>query len=176
MEKPIGVPKKSRLSEQSERHESVTGQVFGKIAAIIGDAGDNTLTGTANGDSFLGLGGIDVILASDGPDNVDGGDDADSAAGQGGSDTLNGGGGEDLLDGGTGADDFVFAIGDGVDRILDFELGVDSIDLTRTALAFGDLTISDGAGFALVDYGADLIRVDGVTAAQMTEAQFDLVP
>ena len=80
------------------------------------------------------------------------------------------------MEGGTGADDFVFAVGDGVDLIVDFELGVDSIDLTATGLAYGDLTLSDGTGYALVDYGSDMIRVDGVTAAQLTSDQFDLTP
>ena len=36
-------------------------QVFGKVAPIVGDGSDNTLVGTANGDSIIGLGGIDVI-------------------------------------------------------------------------------------------------------------------
>ena len=94
--------------------------------------------------------------------------------GNAGDDRIIGRQANDILEGGTGADDFVFMIGDGIDRIIDFEIGVDSIDLSGTALAYGDLTITDGAGFALVDYGDDLIRVDGVTAAQLTADQFDL--
>ncbi|MEM9063480.1 MAG: hypothetical protein AAGD13_23715, partial [Pseudomonadota bacterium] len=78
--------------------------------------------------------------------------------------------------GGADADVFVFAPGDGEgagDQIFDFELGVDTIDLSATGLAFGDLTIQDAGANATVAYGADQITVFGTTAAQLTEDQFD---
>ena len=114
---------------------------------LQGNSGSNTLTGAERNDLQDGNAGDDRIIGRQA---------------------------NDILEGGTGADDFVFMIGDGIDRIIDFEIGVDSIDLSGTALTYGDLTITDGAGFALVDYGDDLIRVDGVTAAQLTSDQFDL--
>lgn len=136
-------------------------------AGKLTGSADLSLTAAATGSWLQGNSGANTLTGGSASDRLDG---------NAGADRIIGGLDNDILEGGTGADDFVFATGDGVDRILDFELGVDSIDLTGTALAFGDLTISDGAGFALVNYGADLIRIDGVTAAQMTEAQFDLAP
>ncbi|MFM6247651.1 MAG: M10 family metallopeptidase C-terminal domain-containing protein, partial [Dolichospermum sp.] len=50
-----------------------------------------------------------------------------------GNDTLNGGAGADILTGGVGSDIFVFQFGQspvsGTDRITDFAIGTDRIDL-----------------------------------------------
>ncbi|MDO6962731.1 calcium-binding protein [Rhizobium alvei] len=63
-------------------------------------------------------------------DNViTGNSGANRLFGNGGADTLEGGTGNDRLTGGYGADKFVFASGDGQDRILDFTAGIDHIDI-----------------------------------------------
>lgn len=83
--------------------------------------------------------GFDVVFAGDGDDIIVGGDGADLLDGGAGSDIIRGGTGEDIIIGGTGADILIggtgadifqfdlkdFANGE-VDRILDFEVGVDS--------------------------------------------------
>jgi Ca2+-binding RTX toxin-like protein len=86
-----------------------------------GNSGDNTIVGYAAGDNIInGLGGNDNLYGGDG------------------NDTINGGEGIDVLSGGTGADVFVFQFNQfgstqssfaATDRILDFEIGTDKIDL-----------------------------------------------
>ncbi|MEM7212484.1 MAG: ExeM/NucH family extracellular endonuclease [Pseudomonadota bacterium] len=130
----------------------------GDAIDITGNASDNRLTGNDNSNVLSGLAGVDRIVAG------------------GGNDTVDGGTGVDFLEGGAGADVFLFEIGDGRDEILDFALDVDVIDLSGTGFVFGDLSITDVAGGALVDYsngaGVDTIEVLGVMAADMTEDQF----
>ena len=60
--------------------------------------------------------------------------------------------------------------------IIDFEVGVDTIDLSATGLTFGDLTIADVGLNATVTLGADLITVFNTTAAQLDTNQFDFGP
>ena len=92
----------------------------GKI--ITGTAGDDVLKGGAGGDTISGLDGNDLLTGGKGNDFLDGG---------AGNDTLSATSGSDLLTGGTGED--VFLVGkatatiDGLDRISDFETGVDRI-------------------------------------------------
>jgi len=86
---------------------------------------DDRLTGTSGSDTIRGLGGNDVLIGLDGADVLDGGL---------GNDILIGGLGRDLLTGGAGADRFQLdsaaeSIGTGRDRILDFQQGLDKIDL-----------------------------------------------
>ncbi|MEB3356612.1 MAG: DUF4347 domain-containing protein [Synechococcales bacterium] len=65
-------------------------------------------------------GGDGPITGTDGDDVLVGGD---------GDDILNGLQGDDLYTGGAGADQFVFALAQGIDTITDFEAGVDQISL-----------------------------------------------
>ena len=74
---------------------------------VSGTSGADTLTGSAGNDTINGLGGNDRII---------------------------GGPGNDTLRGGTGRDTFVFGPGSGSDRILDFSLGQDRIELNGVQL------------------------------------------
>lgn len=94
----------------------------GRVATVIGTAGDDVLTGTAGADVFAALGGndsinglggndlicgqagTDVIRAVAGNDLVRAGGGADRVKGGSGRDELHGGGGNDRLGGGSGAD------------------------------------------------------------------------
>lgn len=79
---------------------------------IEGGAGEDRLLGGANDDLLIGDGGKDWLL------------------GQQGNDVLIGKQGNDTLVGGTGADVFVLTqLKDGVDRIQDFTVGTDLIEL-----------------------------------------------
>ncbi len=102
--------------------------------------GDDRLYGGAGNDSLSARGGNDILYGKGGNDTLDGG---------AGSDVLIGGTGRDILVGGSGADAFVIQSLDDSksgarDRILDFERGVDKIDLS----AFGTLTFIDRAYFS----------------------------
>ncbi len=133
--------------------------------AVLG-GGDVDLTGNA---------AANFLTGSAGANRLSGGAGNDRLFGLAGADTLEGGLGNDILQGGAadGATDrFIFSTGDGNDLITDFEIGIDVIDLSATGLQFADLTIT-GATNALIDTGADLITVNGVTAGQLTSDQFD---
>lgn len=85
--------------------------------------------------------GHDVIYAGDGDDSINGGggndnifsgSENDTVYGGAGDDTLWGGAGNDYFYGGDGADVFVYSIGHGMDRIQDFNVDEDTLDLTGT--------------------------------------------
>ncbi|ASP23209.1 alginate lyase 7 (plasmid) [Antarctobacter heliothermus] len=112
---------------------------------LYGNGAANALTGRGGNDVLVGQGGNDTLIGNEGDDTIDGGTGADQIVGGSGNDVLRGEGGNDQLSGGTGmdfltggsdADTFVFAsvgdagIGATRDQILDFEKGVDQIDLT----------------------------------------------
>ncbi len=88
-----------------------------------GQAGDDTIRGGDGRDTLRGQDGDDLLSGRGGDDNLGGGD---------GRDILDGGAGRDTLEGGADADLFRFRSDDAsVDRILDFELGIDRIELGR---------------------------------------------
>ncbi|WP_305791044.1 S-layer family protein [Dolichospermum sp. UHCC 0406] len=80
-----------------------------------GNAGDNSLTGNSGNNTLTGNAGNDLLNGGTG------------------NDLLNGGAGADTLTGGIGSDTFVFQFGQspvsGADRITDFAIGTDKIDL-----------------------------------------------
>ena len=111
---------------------------------VLGNGGANTLSGGDSADTLQGLSGDDVLLGEDGDDRLVGEAGADDLAGGEGADVLIGGDGADVFDGGAGQDQqfggadgdrFVFnavaetAQGAG-DEIMDFETGLDQIDLS----------------------------------------------
>ncbi len=79
----------------------------GSLAAttLRGTAGDDAISGTALNETLFGLDGNDSLY------------------GNGGNDTLIGGKGNDNLNAGTGIDTFLFALGDGTDRINPYNSG-----------------------------------------------------
>lgn len=103
------------------------------FAGLEGQAGVTALTVALQPlmPPITGTAGRDQIWGSDGgADMIFGGAEADTLWGMGGDDILDGGAGADTLYGGAGADVFVFAADGERDRIGDFELGVDRIDLS----------------------------------------------
>ena len=90
-----------------------------------------------DGQTITGTPGNNVLQGSNGDDVINGLGGADQLLGNGGNDTLDGGAGVDQLTGGLGADRFIFgAVTDSIfstgqmDRIADFVVGTDKIDLT----------------------------------------------
>ena len=65
----------------------------GVPATIVGDAGDNILSGTPLRDVIHGLAGNDVSSGRGGNDLICGGKGDDDLSGEGGPDTIDGGGG-----------------------------------------------------------------------------------
>jgi len=117
---------------------------------LVGDIGDDTILGLGGHDTLDGASGNDILIARNGNAVLDGGTGDDTALGMEGDDTIdggvgadhiNGGAGEDKLTGGSGADVFAFtSLTDSVDdngandnrydRITDFEIGIDLIDVS----------------------------------------------
>lgn len=95
----------------------------------FGGAGDDFAIGGAGDDMLFGGAGDDRLRGGDDGDAIAGGADDDVIFGEAGDDVLHGDQGYDRLFGGAGADIFQFRFGDGVEKIYDFEDGVDRIDV-----------------------------------------------
>ncbi|MGP1381995.1 MAG: phytase [Thainema sp.] len=152
---------------------------------IFGGDGDDVLRGDLNSRQSGGsVGGDDTIFGGDGDDRIGGKGGNDSLFGGAGNDQIWGDDGDDLLRGGLGSDrligdsagsqgsdTFVLALGEGTDRIVDFEVGTDFIGLAD-GLEFGALTF---AGNAVLANGEMLAILNGINTATLTESSFVVV-
>ncbi|MEM1103464.1 MAG: calcium-binding protein [Pseudomonadota bacterium] len=156
--------------------------LFGREGAdlIEGGTGDDELSGNQGADTLFGGDGDDSLFAQFGSDFADGGAGNDSLFGglDQGNDTLVGGEGNDTLFGLGGADRFVFARGDDLDLISDFENGVDDIRLVGFGSDFDSvgelLAVSSAVGGGLVlDFGGgDRLTVRGLSQADLSADDF----
>jgi Ca2+-binding RTX toxin-like protein len=142
-----------------------------------GGIGDDTLTGTEGNDSLNGLRGNDSLIVNSGNDTLIGGNGKDFLVGSAGDDLLDGGNGTDTLRGGLGNDSltggnrqdiFVFADGEGIDTINNFQLGSDQIGLTG-GLTFGNLSFS---GNEILMGSKVLAVLTGVNTNTLTASNF----
>jgi Ca2+-binding RTX toxin-like protein len=112
---------------------------------LFGGHGMDTLYGGNQNDFLAGEVGRDRLYGGNGDDTLVGGRGNDRLFGGNGNDRLNGGGNDDLLyagagsdrlTGGEGADTFIWraasesSAGSTRDRIMDFETGIDRIDIS----------------------------------------------
>ena len=123
-----------------------------------GTLSDATLTGTAD---------ADMIIGGDGAEQINGG---------AGNDILSDGGGADTLFGGAGADLFVLTADGQVDRIEDFQFGIDRIDLSAWGRisSVASLTITATATGATVTWGDELLELVSANGLPLDPAQFQL--
>ncbi|MAY85814.1 MAG: hypothetical protein CML02_03700 [Pseudooceanicola sp.] len=114
---------------------------------LYGQDGNDKLFGGSGNDNLQGLRGNDVLYGLKGDDQLSGGDDDDLLFGGSGNDQLAGGTGDDMIVGGKGndvllgslgVDTYVFNRRDGHDRIMDYAVRDDVIDLSNLNL-FDDL-------------------------------------
>jgi Ca2+-binding RTX toxin-like protein len=135
------------------------------IERIDGGSGFNILRGTAD-DNFLnfsatelfnisrieGAAGIDKIRGSQAGDVILGGAGNDVLRGQAGNDTLSGGAADDILVGGAGNDTYVFAVGDGRDKIHNNDVDTSAYDLLRLEIdSYDAIWLSRRGNRLLVD-------------------------
>lgn len=127
----------------------------GSVAGYIdGGIGNDTLRGGGIDDDLRGGVDADLLIGGDGDDSLSGSDGDDLLRGGDGDDVLQAGLGLDVLTGGLGADLFLFgsateiSVGAAIDRIRDFEYGVDIVDLSAlpTLTYIGAVAFSNIAG------------------------------
>ncbi len=131
----------------------------------LGDAENNRLDGTANGDALFGFGGNDVLRGEDG------------------NDTLSGGTGNDSLFGGNGADVYTFELGDGHDKINNWtNAGAAEVDVIRFGAGITPANVQVARNYfdLVITYSAnDQITVSsyldqgGTTAFAIDRIEFD---
>ncbi|MCB1489342.1 MAG: calcium-binding protein, partial [Bauldia sp.] len=103
----------------------------------------------ADNDDLNGLAGNDKLIGGIGQDDLDGGSGRDRLKGGPDNDRLDGGSESDILSGGGGSNQFVFSTAlsaKNIDRITDFKVGFDSIELSHKvfgALPVGALSASE---------------------------------
>ena len=114
-----------------------TDTVQASLSYTLPDNVENLLlTGTGNLNG-TGNGLNNQITGNSGNNNLNGAAGNDSLNGAAGNDSLNGAAGRDTLTGGTGTDIFIFQFGQStaaaLDRVTDFAIGTDKIDLLSQA-------------------------------------------
>ena len=156
--------------------------------SLVGGDGNDTLNGGAGKDKLYGQNDNDKLVGGNGNDTLNGGNghdtlyggadndklygqnDNDKLVGGNGNDTLSGDLGLDSLTGGVGSDRFKLLSGLTADQdiILDYEDGVDLLDLTGS-LTFAGLTITQvGADTEIIETAtnetlATLVGTDATT-------------
>lgn len=136
---------------------------------VAGGDGDDTLFGGGQMDTLQGGAGADDLYAGAGNDVVDGG---------AGNDVLRNAAGNDTLTGGTGADTFVFGGNHGADRVEDFDIALDSLNLATTATDFVDAagllaaasnqTVSGVSGLLIDSGNGNSIFLVGLTTTDIS--------
>ena len=129
--------------------------IGGPGADITGTASADNLTGSSAGESLFGLKGSDGLSGMAGSDKLFGQIGQDTLRGGTGNDVLNGGQGADQLSGGAGADRFVFKAG-GADRVTDFEIGVDTLAISKT-MTGGMTNAANIISTFATDVGSDVL-------------------
>ncbi|WP_261341454.1 hypothetical protein [Fuscovulum blasticum] len=121
---------------------------------LTGSAGADTLTGGEAGDLLLGGAGDDLL------------------SGGGGADLIRDGAGADTLSGGAGADVFVLDADGAADRISDFQVGIDQIDLSAWGRVFdaADLTITPTATGCILAWGGEVLEIWSSNGLPITAA------
>lgn len=138
---------------------------------VLGRNKDDTVIGGAADDTISGSGGDDMLSTGGGSNLLSGGE---------GFDTLTSSGTADTLTGGADTDQFVITSQTGAQAVTITDFGgaaaYEYIDLTAFAVfAFGDMTIVDQSGDALVTLpDGTTILLQGVAAAALSAADFIL--
>ena len=120
-----------------------------------------SMTAASTGSWINGNAGNNTLLGLGGNDRLDG---------NAGDDLIDGAGGNDLLEGGLGVDTFVLS--DGTDIILDFDDGIDLIDLTGFGLLFSDLAATQSGANVALGHGTGTLIINSINLADLSAADF----
>lgn len=170
---------------------------------LIGDAGNDRLYGQDGNDKLYGgLGNDflygqndnDILFGDYGNDKLYGGNGNDTLYGGAGDDRLSGSAGNDRLVGGAGRDLFLFDKDDGIDHIVDFEVGKDKLFflgglIPRPGIPTGpedaynitganasQLGITQVGSDVKVVYGSTQVMIDDVSVSQIKNSLLTLMP
>ncbi|MGH1417936.1 MAG: peroxidase family protein [Hyphomicrobiaceae bacterium] len=145
---------------------------------IAGDDGKDHLDGTDSHDLIIGFGGKDKIKGKDGDDDIYAGSGNDKVWGGRGDDVIYGEEGNDHLHGGRGRDLFVFEQGSGRDKVKDFNIHKDTLDISD----YGFSSLWDvyeaahithkGVVIALDGHANDSVTLVGVKLHQLSDTNF----
>ena len=138
---------------------------------LRGGLGSDFMSGGMGDDQLIGDDGSDKMFGGSGDDTLNGGRDKDTIHGGDGNDEIKGGRLADVLNGGAGADVFVYDVKQdsstgASDVIQDFEVGIDTIDLSAVAsgLTFVGTAAFSGTGnevrYDIAGNGRTYIQVD----------------
>ncbi len=119
--------------------------------------------------NLIGTAKADTLTGSEEANRLTGGLGSDMLSGLDGDDQLVGGKGNDSLTGGAGLDTFLFAAGDGSDRITDFTLGEDHLSIAGTR-RLADISFAKVGLNVDVSVGTLHILVEDMTVADMRVA------
>ena len=139
---------------------------------VFGQNKDDTIIGGAADDSISGSGGADDLRSGGGENTLEGGD---------GNDTLTSSGSQDVLTGGADTDRFVIGAAAGAQAVTITDFGgaaaFEFINVSASgATGFGELTIADNGGNALVTLpDGTTITLIGVSAASLSASDFIFV-
>ena len=157
--------------------------------SLRGGAGNDTGYGGTGSDILIGDDGNDTFYGEDGPDKFFGGNGNDMLIGAAGNDILRGDAGVDILNGGTGTDTFLggtgadafiiaSSVGTDLDRIKDFEQGLDVIQLVNSGFAnFAAVQAAMavlGAHTIITLASGDRLIIDNILPGAFTAADFQL--
>jgi hypothetical protein len=163
------------LSDSTLETALAFGSVIVNYEEVEGGAFNDHFTGGGSSDRFYGVGGNDFLGGGAGADTLSGGEGRDTLNGGDGDDLIAGGTGNDRLTGGAGRDRFVFAVGDGSDRIADFE-ALDVLDLRESGAASAAALRSAAkasTGGVLLDLGGgDSVFLSGLGVADLGWVEF----
>lgn len=139
----------------------VNGDTISGFERFFGGGGDDSIKGDDGDNNLRGAGGKDRLIGRDGDDRL---------FGNGGKDFLSGEEGSDRMAGGSGQDTFHFDDGGGVDKIVDFEDDVDTIEIDNFGLSKNQvLALADQEGADVnIDFGGgDVLVILNATIAQL---------
>ncbi|MDB9529817.1 calcium-binding protein [Oscillatoria sp. CS-180] len=164
----LGNPEASVFSDGSE-NEILIGTPDSDLLDGLG--GNDVISGLAGADSLDGNTGNDVINGGSDNDILLGSNDNDVVSGDAGDDLIDGGSGNDVLLGGIGADTFTVTPTSGVDIIVDFEVGVDTLRL-EGGLTLGQISLvqSDSNTLVLTETGTPLVGLANVQADDLVDS------
>lgn len=125
-----------------------------------------TATATLAGGVLTGTTGNDILQGHNGDDVIEAG---------AGDDILRDGAGQDWLQGGAGADVFIFAADGETDRVMDFQAGVDRLDLSLWPMLrdISQLTMTARSDGMQITYGDETLIVLSADGAPIDYRMLD---